>query len=436
VMAELTSKDARLKETAWWIAIRHPEWGTALTGILKDRLSGSLTASEREELTGQLARFTRSSSVQEFLGQRLVDAQAPKELRVVVLRAMARSGRDLSSSWQLGLKKILDSDQVELIGEAVSTARALNIAKNPGELPATLLSVGQRSSLPAAVRLSALAAIPGGVGEVSQDMLNLLLTHLAPEEPVSSRSAAVDVLSKAKLTNPQLAALTQALKTVGPLELDRLVDAFARCSDEQIGQNLVKALRAAPARTSLRADSLKPRLAKFGPTVAGQAQELYASLEQNSAEQKAQLEEILGSLSSGDIRRGQLVFNSARAACISCHEIGYVGGHAGPDLTRIGRIRNERDLLESILFPSASFVRSYEPVVATTKNGKLYNGLIKSDTPEELVLTLSGTEEVRLARDTIEDVQLSKVSIMPAGLEKQLSKQELADLVTFLKAAQ
>jgi putative heme-binding domain-containing protein len=144
----------------------------------------------------------------------------------------------------------------------------------------------------------------------------------------------------------------------------------------------------------------------------------------------------VAALNTGDVRRGQLVFNSARAACISCHEIGYVGGHVGPDLTRIGKIRTERDLLESIIFPSASFVRSYEPVVATTKSGKIYNGLVRKDTPEELVLALNGTEEVRLARESIEDVQPSKISIMPAGLDKQLSKQELADLVAFLKAAQ
>jgi putative heme-binding domain-containing protein len=374
--------------------------------------------------------------VQEFLGQRLLDQQAPTELRRLVLRAMARSGRDPIKSWQLGLKRVLDSDQAELIAEAVAAARTFNLTKNPGDLPATLLKVGQRQNLPAAVRLNALAAVPSGVQQVSPDMLSLLIKHLAPEEQVAQRSAAVEVLSKANLTNPQLATLTQSLTTAGPLELDRLVDAFARCSDSTIGQNLVNALKTAPARTSLRAESLKPRLAKFGPEVAHLAQELYASLEENTAGQKAQLEEILASLSSGDIRRGQLVFNSARAACISCHEIGYVGGHVGPDLTRIGRIRSERDLLESILFPSASFVRSYEPVVATTKSGKIYNGLVRRDTPEELVLALSGTEEVRLPRDTIEAVQPSKVSVMPAGLDKQLSKQELADLVTFLKAAQ
>ncbi len=360
----------------------------------------------------------------------------PKELRLIVLRAMARSGRDLTNSWQFGLNRVLKGDQPELIGEAVLTARALNIAKNPGELPATLLHVAQQANLPAAVRLNALAAIPGGVKEVSADMMHLLLEHLTPEDSVAVRSSAVEVLTKAHLTNPQLMALTESLKKVGPLELDRLVDAFAHCSAEPIGQALVKALQSAPARTSLRADTLKPRLAKFGPSVASAAQELYTSLEQNVAQQKAQLESMLASLSNGDVRRGQLVFNSARAACISCHEIGYVGGHVGPDLTRIGKIRTERDLLESILFPSASFVRSYEPVVVTTKSGKIYNGLVRRDAPEELVLALNGTEEVRLARDTIEEVQPSKVSIMPAGLDKQLSKQELADLVAFLKAAQ
>ena len=48
----------------------------------------------------------------------------------------------------------------------------------------------------------------------------------------------------------------------------------------------------------------------------------------------------------------------AKAACVACHTIGYVGGHVGPDLSRVGAIRQERDLVESILYPSASFVQS------------------------------------------------------------------------------
>ena len=83
---------------------------------------------------------------------------------------------------------------------------------------------------------------------------------------------------------------------------------------------------------------------------------------------------------------------------------------------------------------SASFVRSYEPVQVTTKSGKVYNGLLRKDAPDEVVLTISANEEARIARDDIEDVQPSKVSVMPAGLDQQLTVRELADLVAFLKA--
>ena len=134
------------------------------------------------------------------------------------------------------------------------------------------------------------------------------------------------------------------------------------------------------------------------------------------------------------MRRGQAVFNSSKAACSSCHAIGYLGGKVGPDLTQIGKIRSERDLLESIVFPSASLVRSYEPVQVTTKSGKVHNGLVRKDAPDEIVLVTGANQEARIARDDVEEVQPSKVSVMPAGLDRQLTSRELADLVAFLKA--
>ena len=130
----------------------------------------------------------------------------------------------------------------------------------------------------------------------------------------------------------------------------------------------------------------------------------------------------------------EAVFNGTKAACSSCHAVGYLGGKVGPDLTRIGSIRTERDLLESIVFPSASFVRGYEPVLVTTKAGKVVNGVLRQDAPDEIVLATGPNEEARVARTDIEDVQPSKVSVMPAGLDQQLSPAELADLVAFLKA--
>jgi putative heme-binding domain-containing protein len=111
-----------------------------------------------------------------------------------------------------------------------------------------------------------------------------------------------------------------------------------------------------------------------------------------------------------------------------------VGGKIGPDLTRIGGIRTERDLLESILFPSASFVRSYEPLTVTTRGGQTFNGIPKKDAPDEMILILAADKEVRIPREDVEEIRPGKVSIMPDGLDKQLTPQELADLIAFLKA--
>jgi putative heme-binding domain-containing protein len=179
---------------------------------------------------------------------------------------------------------------------------------------------------------------------------------------------------------------------------------------------------------------LRAALAKQPASVQKELTSLIAELDAGAAQQRADLEKLATSLGKGDIRRGQAVFNSKKTACISCHSMGYLGGKVGPDLTRIGRIRTERDLLESIVLPSASFVRSYEPVSVRTVAGITHNGILKNETPTHVVLTMSATEEVTIRRADIESMQPGKVSVMPAGMDKVLTRQELADLVAFLRA--
>ena len=184
----------------------------------------------------------------------------------------------------------------------------------------------------------------------------------------------------------------------------------------------------------MRADNLRPRLAKYPEPVQKQGEALLASLNVDSAKQTQRLEELLGSLTDGDIRRGQVVFNGQKTACMSCHAIGYLGGKIGPDLTRIGQIRSERDLLEAIVYPNASFARSYEPVIVSTTSGATHSGVVRSDRPDEMVLATSAGEERRIPRQDIDEVTLGTISIMPSGLAEQLTRQELADLLAFLKA--
>ncbi|MEO8351961.1 MAG: dehydrogenase, partial [Chthoniobacteraceae bacterium] len=140
-------------------------------------------------------------------------------------------------------------------------------------------------------------------------------------------------------------------------------------------------------------------------------------------------------LPAGDIRRGQAVFNSTKAGCFACHGFGYIRGSLGPDLTSVGRIRTERDLLEAIVYPSASFVRSYEPVVVSTKaNGKQF-GLLREDNLDKIVLATGPNAEVHIPRDEIIELQPGVTSLMPQGFEQILTPQELADVIAFLHAA-
>jgi len=349
---------------------------------------------------------------------------------------MAQSGvKQLPGDWTAGLTQMLAGDDADLLQEALNTARVWRDPKQKAAmLGGPLLAVGNNAKAPITVRLNALAAVPGGLTQVQPAQLDLLLAHLGPDHPVAIRSAAADVLGRAKLNKEQLRALISALKAIGPMELDRVLEALAGSSDDTVGKELIAALKTAAAKTSIRAEMLKPRLAKFGPVIQMQAEELYASLNVDAGKQRAHLEKLLQTVATGDRYRGQLVFNSQKAACFTCHAIGYLGGNVGPDLTHIARTRTERDLLEAVVFPSSSFVRGYEPMLVTTKDGKVFNGVLRKDAADEIVLATGADQLARIAREEIDDMRPGLVSVMPAGYDQLLTPLELADLVAFLKA--
>jgi len=435
----LASTDPADREIASWIVGRHPDWAAALAGSFKDRLAGAAKLDEpgRAELTGQLARFAREKDVQDVLAATLTDPSASPEARRIALRALAGSGvKEVPKGWVDGVAAALaDGPKGVLVLDGVAAARALPLTRDRAEAVArSLHAIGGAADAPVALRLDAFAAYPGGLPKVDAATFDFLRAQLDPENPIAVRTGAADILARATLTPEQLLALTETVKAAGPLEVDRLLTAFEQTTDDTIGTKLVAALKQSSALGSLRVDMLKPRLDKFGTPVRTLAEDVYAGLNVDAAKQKARLEALLPTLTDGDVRRGQAVFNGAKAGCITCHAVGYVGGQVGPDLTRIGQVRNERDLLESILFPSLSFVRSFEPVTVATKAGKVVNGLLKQDSADEVVLTVNATEHAHIPRAEIEEMRPGTVSVMPAGLDQQLSRQELADLLAFLKS--
>jgi len=432
----LGSSDRLIEQTGVWLASHHPQWGSALAGFCGGRLRDKeLTAEDREALKRQLTEFSSSAAIQELVASGLSDAGTPAKTRELLLQVIALSALpDPPAAWVQATGLCLKEKDEGLSASAVRAGRVLGQAKtNAPDFSEALLEIAKAESHPADVRLAALAALPGGVSPVEPAIFGFLCANVDPSRPVSVRTDAASVLAKARLTDEQLVALTGTVRTAGPLEVTKLLGAFEHSVSELVGTSLMEALKASKSLASLRPDLLQALAAKYPPAVQERSRELLERLQVDPAKQRAHLEGLLASMGKGDIRRGQAIFNSQKAACSTCHTIGYLGGHIGPDLTSIGQVRTERDLLESIVYPSASFVRSYEPYIVKTKSEEEYSGILQKDAPDEVVLVTGPTTEVRVARTEIAEMRPGTVSVMPAGLDQQLTRQELADLVAFLK---
>ncbi|MDV6032369.1 MAG: c-type cytochrome [Phycisphaera sp. RhM] len=152
------------------------------------------------------------------------------------------------------------------------------------------------------------------------------------------------------------------------------------------------------------------------------------------ARQKQRLDELATFLPTADAQRGAKLFsNRDKSKCIICHLKGDQGVRLGPDLTRIGAIRSERDLLEAVVYPSASIARYHEIVNVLTEDGRAVSGLLVKETMDKIFLASAAGVLQPVRTKEIEHARYSDVSLMPEGLDRELTPQEIADLVAYLK---
>ncbi|MEX2187162.1 MAG: hypothetical protein WD875_10225 [Pirellulales bacterium] len=132
--------------------------------------------------------------------------------------------------------------------------------------------------------------------------------------------------------------------------------------------------------------------------------------------------------SLGDSHRGLEVFGRV---CGQCHKLYGKGADVGPDLTSNGRSSFEQ-LLSNVFDPSLAIGAAYQAVNVRTVDGRVLTGLPAEDNDQRLVLKVQGGKTELLARDDVDEVQHSKLSLMPEGLETQLKPQEIRDLFALL----
>lgn len=135
----------------------------------------------------------------------------------------------------------------------------------------------------------------------------------------------------------------------------------------------------------------------------------------------------------GNTERGRrLYFETAGVQCRNCHRIQDVGREVGPDLTEIGRKYDKPRLLESILKPSQAIEAKYVTWVVETTAGMVHSGLLVERTDTAVVLKDANNQEIRLAAEEIEFLGPQQKSLMPELLLRDMTAQEVADLIEFL----
>jgi putative membrane-bound dehydrogenase-like protein len=130
----------------------------------------------------------------------------------------------------------------------------------------------------------------------------------------------------------------------------------------------------------------------------------------------------------GDATRGKAVFEKR---CSVCHRLEGVGHEVGPDLAALAN-KSAAYLLQEILDPNRNVDTRYLEYVVQTKSGRTFNGLLAAETATSITLRGQEGKEQVLLRADIDSLSSNGKSLMPEGLEKDVGKQDMADLLAYL----
>jgi putative membrane-bound dehydrogenase-like protein len=152
------------------------------------------------------------------------------------------------------------------------------------------------------------------------------------------------------------------------------------------------------------------------------------------SDQAVTVEEVLAKMPTANPARGRELFlHPQGAGCIKCHQMEGYGSKFAPDLTDLGsRARKPEIIIKSILDPSAAITEGFAQQTIVTNEGKTYSGAIIEESGLSLTLITPKAEPIEIRKTEIEERIGSKLSPMPAGFDKLMSAQQIADMTAWL----
>jgi putative heme-binding domain-containing protein len=321
-------------------------------------------------------------------------------------------------------------DQGAVLGFVVATGTANRDADAAAlaALYTTALDIARDGGQPVARRQIALALLAHAqFAQVGKDLLTLVDT----QQPSEVQAGAVRALGG--MTDPVISASLLAedrFPAYTPTLREEVLAAMLSSSQHLPG--LLAAIEAEIVPTSAIDSLRRKRLTEHrDPAIRERAAKLFsAGAPGDRAKVYEEYKSVLAL--SPDPENGRLAF---KKVCAGCHRLDREGSPVGPDLFGI-RNQPKEAILMHILIPEAEITPGFAAYALETKSGRVLTGLIASETPTSVTLRQQLGKGETVLRSDIEQLVSSKLSLMPQALEKTLTKQELADLVAYLKGEQ
>ena len=390
-----------------------------------------------EFLPAVLARAKEGASspeLMETLGQVLAASQ-PVDKLTSLFNELTASTQESDFRWQLAaISGMTDGLRGRVKGKESSALKNLLATDSPaakqaqqrlGTLVQRAVKVASDTKQPEPNRLAAVGLLAHADYATAG---GLLLKMLGPLEPAGLQAAAVQSFSQ--MTDPGVGKLfveRERWRAYSPAT--REVVLAAMLSQTRLIIPLLDAIEAGVVQPWALAPRRRTQLEKSrDKTISQRATALFANL--GGGDRMKVYEEYKAVLAlRPNSKNGREVFLKA---CATCHVVGSEGTKVGPDL---GGVRNQpkEALLLHIVVPDAEILPGYTSYEVETKDGRSLSGLLVSDTPTSVTLRAAQGVEEKILRSNIASLSSTSLSLMPQELEKTVSKQDMADLIGFLK---
>jgi putative membrane-bound dehydrogenase-like protein len=275
-------------------------------------------------------------------------------------------------------------------------------------------------------RTAAIRLLGRGLDSRDEDAA-LLTSLLAPQHPDAVQVAALAALSRLQRGNfPKVVLTNWASHT--PALRSQILDTLA--SREPWSLALLEAIE----RGQIPSGQIDARRRQQFATarseaVRARAEKVLAAAVNSNRQLVVEQYLKAASAHAADAILGKEVFAKR---CANCHRLDGVGHSVGPDLAALTD-RSAGAMFVAVLDPSRAVEDKFLDFAVRLADGRTITGLLKEETGTSITLAAAEGKTTTILRSEIEGLRSSGKSLMPEGVEKDITPAELADLAAYLR---